>query len=162
MTLWVLAPLFELFEAKTVCTRQQLKYSNAPLECGGTGFEDEYEDDGGGAPVQVGGGVRLPQRYKLIGNIGAPVSPTPPSFGTFRQVIILFITIFTSMLIAHRPKLIKDIQVFIITRPKPAWRAGSRGQDTDQVGTFWGVLIVSLRASSTQLGFKPTRNKEKP
>ena len=101
MTLWVLAPLFELFEAKTVCTRQQLKYSNAPLECGGTGFEDEYEDDEGGAPVQVGGGVRLPQRYKLIGNIGAPVSPTPPSFGTFRQVIIFFITIFTRMLIAQ-------------------------------------------------------------
>ena len=81
----------------------QLEYSNAPLACGGIGFEDEFEAGEGGAPVQVGGGVRLPQRYKLIGNIGAPVSPTPPSFGTFRQVIIRFITIFTSMLIAHLP-----------------------------------------------------------
>ena len=71
------------------------------LACGGIGFEDEYDDNGGGAPVQVGGGVRLPQRYKLIGNIGAPVSPTPPSFGTFRQVIIFFITIFTSILITQ-------------------------------------------------------------
>ena len=79
------------------------------LACGGIGFEDEYDDNGGGAPVQVGGGVRLPQRYKLIGNIGAPVSPTPPSFGTFRQVIIRFITIFTSM--SHRPMSIEDVQV---------------------------------------------------
>ena len=79
----------------------QLEYSNAPLACGGIGFEDEFEAGEGGAPVQVGGGVRLPQRYKLIGNIGAPVSPTPPSFGTFRQVIILFITIFTSILITQ-------------------------------------------------------------
>ena len=52
--------------------------------------------------------------------------------------------------------------VIIITRPKPAygWQGlwGSWGQDTDEVNTFWGVLNVSLRTSSAQLGFKPTWN----
>ena len=58
-----------------------------------------------------------------------------------------------------RPRIIN----IIITRPKPAYGqqglAGSWGQDTDQAGTFWGVLNVSLRA---QLRFKPTWNLEKP
>ena len=49
----------------------------------------------------------------------------------------------------------------IITRPKPAYGrqglAGFWGQDTDQAGSFWGVLNVSLRAYGAQLGFKPTR-----
>ena len=51
------------------------------------------------------------------------------------------------------------------TRPKPAYGrqgpAGSWGQNTDQVGTFWGVLTVSLCASGTQLGYNPTWNHEK-
>ena len=52
------------------------------------------------------------------------------------------------------------IFIIIITRPKPAYGrqgpAGLWGQDIDQVGSFWGVLNVSLRACSAQLGFKPT------
>ena len=48
----------------------------------------------------------------------------------------------------------------INTRPKPAYGrlglVGSWGQDTDQTGTPWGVLNVSLCASGAQLGFKPT------
>ena len=55
-------------------------------------------------------------------------------------------------------KLIKVIIAIIITRPKPAYGqqglAGSWGQDTDQAG----VLNISLRACSAQLGFKPTWN----
>ena len=54
------------------------------------------------------------------------------------------------------------ITIIITTRPEPAYGrqglVGSLGQDTDQAGTFWGVLNVSLRASSAQLGFKPTWN----
>ena len=50
--------------------------------------------------------------------------------------------------------------IIIITRPKPAYGrqglAGSWGQDTDQAGTFWGVLNVSLRAFGAQLGYKLT------
>ena len=53
------------------------------------------------------------------------------------------------------------IIIIIITRPKPAYGrqglAGFWGQDTDQAGSFWGVLNVSLRAYGAQLGFKPTR-----
>ena len=49
--------------------------------------------------------------------------------------------------------------IIIIIRPKPAYDrqglVGSWGQDTDQAGTFWGVLNVSLCASSAQLGYKP-------
>ena len=56
----------------------------------------------------------------------------------------------------------KTNTIIIITRPKPAYGrqglVGSLGQDTDQAGTFWGVLNVSLRASSAQLRFKPTWN----
>ena len=56
--------------------------------------------------------------------------------------------------------------VIIITRPKPAYGqqglAGSWGQNTDQAGTFWGVLNVSLCVSGAQLGYKPTWNHEKP
>ena len=48
------------------------------------------------------------------------------------------------------------IIIIIITRPKLAYGrqglAGSWGQDTDQAGTFWGVLNVSLCASGAQLG----------
>ena len=40
--------------------------------------------------------------------------------------------------------------IIIITRPKPAYgRQGLAvlwGQDTDQAGTFWGVVNFSLRA----------------
>ena len=54
------------------------------------------------------------------------------------------------------------MHIIIITRPKPAYGrqglAGSWGQDTDKVSTFWGVLNVSLCACSAQLGFKPTWN----
>ena len=50
----------------------------------------------------------------------------------------------------------------IVTRPKPAYGrqglVGLLGQDTDQAGTFWDVLNVSLCASGAQLGFKPTWN----
>ena len=46
--------------------------------------------------------------------------------------------------------------IIIITRPKPAYGrqglAGLWGQDTDQAGTFWGVVNISLRAFSAQLG----------
>ena len=53
------------------------------------------------------------------------------------------------------------IILIIITRPKPAYGrqglAGFWGQDTDQAGSCWGVLNVSLRAYGAQLGFKPTR-----
>ena len=53
----------------------------------------------------------------------------------------------------------------IITRPKPAYGrqglAGLWGQDTDQGGTFWDVLNVSLRASGAQLGYKLTWNHKK-
>ena len=56
--------------------------------------------------------------------------------------------------------------IIIITRPKPVYGrqvlVGSRGQDTDQAGTFWGVLNVSLRAFGAQLGYKPIWNYEKP
>ena len=52
--------------------------------------------------------------------------------------------------------------LIIFTRPKPAYGRqgllGSLGQDTDQAGTFSGVLNISLRASSAELGFKPTWN----
>ena len=48
------------------------------------------------------------------------------------------------------------ILIIIITRPKPAYGrqglAGLWGQDTDQAGTFWGVVNISLRAFSAQLG----------
>ena len=40
--------------------------------------------------------------------------------------------------------------IIIITRPKPAYGRQSLavlwGQDTDQAGTFWGVVNFSLRA----------------
>ena len=66
--------------------------------------------------------------------------------------------------------LIIIVATIIITRPKPAYGrqglAGSWGQDTDEVSTFWGVVNVSLRACGAQLGFKPTNqhnwNLEKP
>ena len=55
---------------------------------------------------------------------------------------------------------VKIILLLIITRPKPAYSrqglAGSWGQDIDEVSTFWGVLNVSLRVCSAQLGLKPT------
>ena len=45
--------------------------------------------------------------------------------------------------------------IIILTRPKPAYGrqglAGFWGQDTDQAGSFWGVLNVSLRAYGAQL-----------
>ena len=46
--------------------------------------------------------------------------------------------------------------IIIITRPKLTYGrqglAGLWGQDTDQAGTFWGVVNISLRAFSAQLG----------
>ena len=71
--------------------------------------------------------------------------------------------------------IIHIILIIIITRPKPAYGrqglAGSWGQDTDEVSTFFGVLNVSLRACGAQLGFNqpgtindnenPPRNLEK-
>ena len=52
--------------------------------------------------------------------------------------------------------------IIIITRPKPAYGrqglAGLWGQDTDQAGTFWGVVNISLRAFSAQLGWRLTWN----
>ena len=52
--------------------------------------------------------------------------------------------------------------LIIITKPKPAYGrqglAGSWGQDSEQAGAFWGVLNISLWASSAQLGIKPTWN----
>ena len=48
------------------------------------------------------------------------------------------------------------IIIIITTRPKQAYGrqglAGLWGQDTDQAGTFWGVVNISLRAFSAQLG----------
>ena len=59
----------------------------------------------------------------------------------------------------------EDRLFIIITRPKPAYGrqglAGSWGQDTDQAGTFWGVLNVSLPASGTQFGNKLTWNHKR-
>ena len=55
--------------------------------------------------------------------------------------------------------------IIIVTRPKLAYGrqglAGLWGQDTDQGGTFWDVLNVSLRASGAQLGYKLTWNHKK-
>ena len=55
------------------------------------------------------------------------------------------------------------IVVIILTRPKPAYGrqglAGLWGQDTDQGGTFWDVLNVSLRASGAQLRYKLSWNQ---
>ena len=76
-------------------------------------------------------------------------------------IIIDFITI---SIINHLstisiPTAIINISI-INTRPKPAYGrqglAGLWGQDTDQGGTFWDVLNVSLRASAAQLGYKVT------
>ena len=58
----------------------------------------------------------------------------------------------------HQPALI--IIIIIITRPKPAygWQglAGLWGQNTDQAGTFWDALNVSLCASRAQLEYELT------
>ena len=60
------------------------------------------------------------------------------------QIIMIITTIITLII------------TIIITRPKPAYGrqglAGLWGQDTDQAGTFWGVVNISLRAFSAQLG----------
>ena len=65
----------------------------------------------------------------------------------------------------YRRDIIIIIIIIIITRPKPAYGrqglAGLWGQDTDQGGTFWDVLNVSLRASGAQLGYKLTWNHKK-
>ena len=56
----------------------------------------------------------------------------------------------------YRRDIIIIIIIIIITRPKPAYGrqglAGLWGQDTDQAGTFWGVVNISLCAFSAQLG----------
>ena len=75
---------------------------------------------------------------------------------------ILTVIIITTTSIIMINIVIITVITIIITMPKPAYGrqglAGSWGQDTDQAGTFWGVLNVSLRACSAQLGFKPTWN----
>ena len=57
----------------------------------------------------------------------------------------------SSLFLCHRV-----ITIIITTRPKPAysWQglAGLWGQDTYQAGTFLGVVNISLRAFSAQLG----------
>ena len=59
----------------------------------------------------------------------------------------------------------EDRLFIIITRPKLAYDrqglAGSWGQDTDQAGTFRGVLNVSLSAFGAQLRYKLTWNHKK-
>ena len=54
---------------------------------------------------------------------------------------------------------------FVKARPEPAYSlrglVGFWSQDTDQAGTFWGVLNISLHASGAQLGYKPIWNHEK-
>ena len=58
--------------------------------------------------------------------------------------------------------------IIIITRPKPAygWQglAGSWGKNTDQAGTFWGVLELSsnINQPGTMTNHKKTWNHEKP
>ena len=70
---------------------------------------------------------------------GAIVAPLP-SLSNRWTMIIMIITMI----------------IIMITRPKPAYGrqglAGLWGQDTDQAGTFWGVVNISLRAFSAQLG----------
>ena len=69
-----------------------------------------------------------------------------------RQVTIIIIIIIIIRIIRD----IIIIIIIIITRPKPAYGrqglAGLWGQDTDQAGTFWGVVNISLRDFSAQLG----------
>ena len=71
-----------------------------------------------------------------------PVS-TSPAAPTHHMLLIVIIIVII-------------IAIIIITRPKPAYGrqglAGFWGQDTDQAGTFWGVVNISLRAFSAQLG----------
>ena len=78
--------------------------------------------------------VQLEVKYRL--------PPTGPSPRARTKVIQVAITII----------------IIIITKPKPAYGrqglAGLWGQDTDQAGTFWGVLNVSLCGSGAQLIFK--------
>ena len=56
----------------------------------------------------------------------------------------------------HHFTIIFVIVIITVTRPKPAYGrqglAGLWGQDTDQAGTFWGVVNISLGAFSAQLG----------
>ena len=77
------------------------------------------------------------------------------------MVIINIITIITIINIIAIITIINIINI-INTRPKPAYGrqglAGSLGQNTDEVSTFWGVLNVSLRPCGAQLGFKPTKD----
>ena len=69
-------------------------------------------------------------------------------------ILIIIFIVATTIIIAPT--------IIIITRPKPAYDrrglAGSWGQDTIQARIFWGVLNVSHRASSAQLGYKLTWN----
>ena len=87
-------------------------------------------------------------RFDFIGSQGFQVVGAP--FILVRTVIITIS--FTTVIINI---MIFIIAIIITTRPKPAYGrqglAGLWGQDTDQGGTFWDVLNVSLRASGTQL-----------
>ena len=77
----------------------------------------------------------------------------------FINIIIIAAIIIVIIFIAATTIIIAPT-IIIITRPKPAYSrqglAGSWGQDTIQARIFWGVLNVSLCASSAQLGYKLT------
>ena len=108
-------------------------------------------------------------RYMII------VRPQDPHLSLFSASVIVasvwmvsleVITIIITTIIITITTIIVIINTIIITRPKLAYGrqglVGLLGQDTDQSGTFWGVLSVSLRASGAQLGYKPTWNHPKP
>ena len=61
-----------------------------------------------------------------------------------------------SLLMTIKAVVVTIIIIIIINRPKPAYGrqglAGLWGQDTDQAGTLWGVVNISLCAFSAQLG----------
>ena len=68
---------------------------------------------------------------------------------TTSPIILILIIIIITIIITI------TIIIIIITRPKPAYGRqglpGLWGQDTDQAGTFWGVVNISLRAFSPHL-----------
>ena len=124
------------------------------------------EGDGGGG----GGGRSLPNLIRHLGEFircalhrnGSPrphPQPLPRAVYIARQKEAIFsdadqpqnIFVITLFIIKNT-----IIIIIIITRPKPAYGrqglAGLWGQDTDQAGTFWGVVNISLRAFSAQLG----------
>ena len=115
------------------------RWDGGGWECEHGGVEVEDQDGGeGGACFQAG----EKQDMKLEGSASA------------LEEVIITIMIIIIIIIA-----------IITTRPKPAYGrqglAGLWGQDTDQAGTFWGVVNISLRAFSPQLGWRLTWNHKK-